>query len=116
MALYNGKPVMIGADEYMSIDGYDDYNPWRSNASYFEVFDPQTEEWSDLKRNPFFPEKTRYYRGVTHQSITFDFGLRHIRVSHLVLGLHTLEYHTWSWSCTLGLVLVLNFTWENVIV
>ena len=36
------------------------------------------------------------YRGVTHQSITFGFGLRHIRVSHLVLGLHTLDYHTWS--------------------
>ena len=36
------------------------------------------------------------YRGVTHQSITIGFGLRHIRLSHLVLGLHTLDYHTWS--------------------
>ena len=36
------------------------------------------------------------YSGVTHQSITIGFGLRHIRVSHLVLGLHTLDYHTWS--------------------
>ena len=34
--------------------------------------------------------------GVTHQSITIGFGLRHIRLSHLVLGLHTLDYHTWS--------------------
>ena len=77
MALYNGKPVMIGADEYMSIDGYDDYNPWRSNASYFEVFDPQTEEWSDLKRNPFFSEKTRYYRwgtSVTKEDSFLVFG------------------------------------------
>ena len=32
--------------------------------------------------------------GVTHQSITIGFELRHIRVSHLVLGLHTLDYHT----------------------
>ena len=35
----------------------------------------------------------QFYRGVTDQSITFGLGLRHIRVSHLVLGSHTLESH-----------------------
>ena len=34
--------------------------------------------------------------GVTHKSMIFGFGLRHMRVSHLVLSSHTLEYHTWS--------------------
>ena len=46
--------------------------------------------------NSMYTRRTYLYRGVTHQSITFGFGLRHIRVSHLVLGLHTLDYHTWS--------------------
>ena len=40
--------------------------------------------------------RPKLYRGVPHQSITFGFGLSHIRFSHLVQGLHTLEYHTWS--------------------
>ena len=61
-------------------------------------------------------------RGVTHQSITIGFGLRHIRVSHLVLSLHTLEYHTWSRFAHIRpsqfymylSVLVLNFTCKNV--
>ena len=68
---------MIGAYEHMSIDKYDDYNPWRSNASYFELFDPQTEEWSDLKRNPFFPEKTIWYwqgTSVTKEDSFLVFG------------------------------------------
>ena len=38
--------------------------------------------------------KSEFYRGVTHQSIIVSLGLRHIRVSYLVLGSHTLEYHT----------------------
>ena len=45
---------------------------------------------------PVSPKHNEKYRGVTYQSITFGLGLRHIRVSHLVLGSHTLEYHTWS--------------------
>ena len=61
MALYNGKPVMIGAYEYKQLDKFDDKSLWRSNASYFEVFDSANEEWSDLKRNPFFPEGTKWY-------------------------------------------------------
>ena len=61
MALYNGKPVMIGAEEHHHINYYNNTNPWRSNASYFEVFDPIDGEWSDLKRNPFFPEGTKWY-------------------------------------------------------
>ena len=40
----------------------------------------------------------KYYRGLTHQKVTFGFGLRHIRVLHLVLGFHTLDYHTFP--CT----------------
>ena len=61
MALYNGKPVMIGSYEYKQLDKFDDKSLWRSNASYFEVFDSTNEEWSDLKRNPFFPEGTKWY-------------------------------------------------------
>ena len=61
MALYNGKPVMIGAYENKELHEFDDNSLWRSNASYFEVFDITTEEWSDLKRNPFFPEGTKWY-------------------------------------------------------
>ena len=61
MALYNGKPVMIGAEEHHHINYYNNTNHWRSNASYFEVFDPMDGEWSDLKRNPFFPEGTKWY-------------------------------------------------------
>ena len=40
-----------------------------------------------------FQAGTSSYRGMTHQSITIGFGLRHVRVSHLVFGLHTLGYH-----------------------
>ena len=61
MALYDGKPVMIGAYEYEQLDRFDDKSLWRSNASYFEVYNSTTEEWSDLKRNPFFPEGTIWY-------------------------------------------------------
>ena len=75
MALYKEKPVMIGADEtfYLTDDPY----TWRSNASYFETFDTETEEWSDLKRNPFFPEYTAsYYFGtsVTKEDSFLVFG------------------------------------------
>ena len=63
MALYDGKPVMIGAHEHIGFEYFDDKSQWRSNASYLEVFDRATEEWSDLKRNPYFPEATRYYFG-----------------------------------------------------
>ena len=79
MALYNGKPVMIGADEHHSINSYNETNPWRSNASYFEVYDPKDGEWSDLKRNPFFPEGTRYYwegTSVTKNDSLLVFGGR----------------------------------------
>ena len=65
MALYDGKPVMIGAYEYEQLDRFDDKSLWRSNASYFEVYNSTTEEWSDLKRNPFFPEGTKWYRSGT---------------------------------------------------
>ena len=77
MALYNGMPVILGADEDISITQFDDPNQWRSNASYFEVFDPATEEWSDLKRNPFFSELTKtYYAGasVTKEDSFLIFG------------------------------------------
>ena len=77
MALYSGKPVMIGAEEFRSIDFYNNTTPWRSNASYFEVFDPKDGEWSDLNRNPFFPEGTRYYwegTSVTKQDSFLVFG------------------------------------------
>ena len=59
MALYNGKPVMIGAYEEKELHQFADKSLWRRNASYFEVFDPATDKWSDLKRNPFFPEWTK---------------------------------------------------------
>ena len=65
MALYNGKPVLIGAFGEKELSDFDDKSLWRSNASYFEVFDNRTEEWSDLKRNPFFPEGTHEYWGGT---------------------------------------------------
>ena len=65
MALYNGKPVMIGAYDEKELHEFDDKSLWRSNASYFEVFNSTTEEWSDLKRNPFFPETTKLYTGGT---------------------------------------------------
>ena len=63
MALYDGKPVMIGAYEHNELPEYryNDTISWRSNASYFEVYDPKNGDWSDLKRNPFFPEGTKYY-------------------------------------------------------
>ena len=70
MALYKGKPVMIGACETYELDQLDDPYTWRSNASYFETFDIETEEWSDLKRNPFFNESTREYWEGT--SVTKD--------------------------------------------
>ena len=41
------------------------HSNWRSNVSYFEAFDPETEEWSDLKRNPFFPELSYSYDSGT---------------------------------------------------
>ena len=50
---------------------------WRSNASYFEIFNLETEEWSDLKRNPFFPELTRHYwegTSVTKENSFLVFG------------------------------------------
>ena len=61
MALYQGQPVMIGVSDYS------DYSPsdFRSNVSYFEAFDPETEQWSDLKRNPFFPELAYEYSSGT---------------------------------------------------
>ena len=65
MALYNGKPVMIGAKEVKQLHEFEDKSLWRSNTSYFEVFNPTTEEWSDLKRHPFFPEGTKSYYGGT---------------------------------------------------
>ena len=73
MALYQGQPVMIGVSDYSG------YHPseWRSNASYFEVFDPETEEWSDLKRNPFFPNLTYAYdygTSVTKEDSFLVFG------------------------------------------
>ena len=52
---------MIGGSETYELDEMDDPYSWRSNASYFETFDAETEEWSDLKRNPFFNESTRWY-------------------------------------------------------
>ena len=70
MALYNGKAVMIGAHAEKDLGEFDDKSLWRSNASYFEVFDNRTQEWSDLKRNPFFPEGTTEYWGGT--SVTKD--------------------------------------------
>ena len=70
MALYKGKPVMIGAYNEYNLDELDDPYSWRSNASYFETFDIETEEWSDLKRNPFFNEWTIDYGEGT--SVTKD--------------------------------------------
>ena len=77
MALYKGKPVLIGAYETYGLDDLDSdwtnldwMNLWRSNASYFETFNIETEEWSDLKRNPFFNESTRWYWQGT--SVTKD--------------------------------------------
>ena len=68
---------MIGAYEYKLMNEFDDRSNWRSNASYFEVFDPATEEWSDLKRHPFFPEGTKSYYGgisVTKEDSFLIFG------------------------------------------
>ena len=79
MALYNGKPVMIGAFQHHSIDHYNETFPWRSNASYFEIYDPKNGDWSDLKRNPFFPEGTKYYwegTSVTKNDSFLVFGGR----------------------------------------
>ena len=59
------------------LDEYNEMNPWRSNATYFEVFDPETEEWSDLKRNSFFPEGTEHYwsgSSVTKEDSFLVFG------------------------------------------
>ena len=75
MALYKGKPVMIGAIETYEL--YADSYTWRSNASYFEIFDTETEEWSDLNRNPFFPEYTAEYiygTSVTKEDSFLVFG------------------------------------------
>ena len=81
MVLYNGKPVMIGAYEEKKLQEFqpDNISLWRSNASYFEVFDPATEKWSDLKRNPFFPELAKsYWHGasVTKEDSFLIFGGR----------------------------------------
>ena len=68
---------MIGADETYTLNQLDDPYLWRSNASYFETFDIETEEWSDLKRNPFFEESTRWYRqgsSVTKDDSFLVFG------------------------------------------
>ena len=61
------------------IPSYDlgDPNTWRSNASYFETFDTETEKWSDLRRNPFFPEYTESYlmgTSVTKEDSFLVFG------------------------------------------
>ena len=69
MALYKGKPVMIGATQEYGLNQLNT-TYWRSNASYFETFDIETAEWSDLKQNPFFREYTRYYWEGT--SVTKD--------------------------------------------
>ena len=77
MALYNGKPVMIGAGEDIEFPYLENSTDWRSNASYFETFDPVTEEWSDLKRNPFFSEWTKSYwdgASVTKEDSFLIFG------------------------------------------
>ena len=79
MALYNGNPVIIGASEEYPLYQFDDFSTWRSNASYFETFDIDTEEWSDLKRNPFFNEWTRWYwegTSVTKNDSFLVFGGR----------------------------------------
>ena len=68
---------MIGAYEHKGLYQLEDFDLWRSNASYFEVFDPTTEEWSDLERNPFFPEWTKsYWEGasVTKEDSFLIFG------------------------------------------
>ena len=68
---------MIGGYNYYNLDDFDDVNNWRSNASYFEIYDPATENWSDLKRNPFFPERTTYYwqgTSVTKEDSFLIFG------------------------------------------
>ena len=79
MAIYKDKPVMIGGEETYDLDEIDDVYSWRSNASYFETFDPDTEEWSDLNRNPFFDEWTRWYwegTSVTKEDSFLIFGGR----------------------------------------
>ena len=77
MALYKGKPVMVGSVERYG-EGLGQLNEnWRSLASYFEVFDPETEEWSTLNRNQFFNEWTRAYRAgasVTNEDSFLIFG------------------------------------------
>ena len=68
---------MIGAYEDVEIHDFEDPTHWRSNASYFEAFDPVTEEWSDLQRNPFFSEWTKsYWKGasVTKENSFLIFG------------------------------------------
>ena len=70
MALYKEKPVMVGSVERYG-EGLGQLNEnWRSLASYFEVFDPETEEWSTLNRNQFFNEWTSAYRAGA--SVTKD--------------------------------------------
>ena len=45
----------------------------------------------------FHHKKSDVYSGVTHKSLIFGFGLRHIRVLHLVLGSFSVENldHVW---------------------
>ena len=74
MALYKGNPVAIGATTFKLLEYPEN---WRSNASYFETFDTETQEWFDLKRNPFFPEYTCYYSmgtSVTKEDSFLVFG------------------------------------------
>ena len=53
MALYNGKPVMIGAYEDIEIHDFENLTNWRSNASYFETFDPVSDpDRLSLKNGP----------------------------------------------------------------
>ena len=78
MALYNEKPVMIGAKSE-DLRYFDNPSDWRSNTSYPETFDPVTEEWSDLKRNPFFDQwayRYQYGTSVVKEDSFLIFGGR----------------------------------------
>lgn len=75
MALYNEKPVMIGSYDEPAHCNPDPND--RNNASYFEIFDPAINEWSDLNRNTFFPEEAKYYMqgaSVTKEDSFLIFG------------------------------------------
>ena len=94
MALYNGKPVIIGSEEEIVIHDFENPFDWRSHASYFGAFDPITEEWSDLKRNPFFSEWTKsYWEGtsVTKEDSFLIFG-GYLRVYENITEKNNLEF------------------------